>query len=250
MQLQRGHHFQSKFYSSNILYTKSCRGSRICFSNRNNWSEPSHTRGTTNKGKFLILYPAVFDSIRRSISSTPFVWNCEPTVGRISVKFDTFSGRFSVHRPILNSGTRLSGVNVCQQKMWKGKYLDQIEELLGQLFGVHLERGKKVNYIYWCVLLIDKTVLIVLINADPLVFLDWLQDLPRCSILPPAIPDWSRLPRTLSGVLFSGRPLFSCGMDVSLFDFFFLKPWIQVDLSNQCLLLVNCLARDSFTLFF
>ena len=40
------------------------------------------------------------------------------------------------------------------------------------------------------------------------------------SILPPAIPDWSRLPRTLSGVLFSGRSLFSSVMDVSVFDFF------------------------------
>ena len=32
------------------------------------------------------------------------------------------------------------------------------------------------------------------------------------------------------------------------FDFF--RSWIQVDLRNQCLLLVNCLARDRFTLFF
>ena len=40
------------------------------------------------------------------------------------------------------------------------------------------------------------------------------------SILPPAIPDWNRLPRTLSGVLFCGRSLFSSGMDVYTLDFF------------------------------
>ena len=144
MQLQRDHHFQSKLYFSNILYTKCCRGSRILLfkPEQLKWTQPQ----TWQKGG------QVFDPLPSRFWQQPqnhffgaicpkLNSDCEPTVGRISVKFDTFSGRLSVHRPILNSGTRLSGVSVCQQKLWKGKYLDQNEELLGQLFGVHLERG-------------------------------------------------------------------------------------------------------------
>ena len=104
---------------------------------------------------------------------------------------------FSVRGPVLDSRTRLSSVSVCQQNKRQGKYLNPNEKPFGQLFSIHLESGQEVSYTHWCIVFIEENVLIYLVNGETVVFLDGFQDL-SC---PPAIPDWSRLAKTLSDFL-------------------------------------------------
>ena len=140
----------------------------------------------------------------------------------ISVRFDTFSVQFCVHLPFWNSEACLSGVSCDQEKLWQGKYLNQIEELLGKRIGVYLDIVWKVIFftdVSWC-----STRIIWFFSSRLTRSFFWIEfkiwKLRDHSILPPAFPDCRRLSGLLSVVLFCGRISLSCGIDVYVFDIF------------------------------